>query len=225
MAAFVDEGEAVRCAVALHRAMPEFRASQGDASNVKLKVGVYSGPCYSVNANNSLDYFGQSVNIAARLQGKAGAGEIVLTEEASKKALQHGWLAGSTPSAVFSAELKGVAGSLSMVRVLVDGFIARAAAAARAATSGQGRVLLELALQAAAVVALGRPVVRVGRGLGETLLGVREAAEASPQEWVACRSPRASSKSSTCCSSSTIPFPWPTSRPCFRPGYRPWSSA
>lgn len=121
MAAFVDEGEAVRCAVALHRAMPEFRASQGDASNVKLKVGVYSGPCYSVNANNSLDYFGQSVNIAARLQGKAGAGEIVLTEEASKKALQHGWLAGSTPSAVFSAELKGVAGSLSMVRVLVDG--------------------------------------------------------------------------------------------------------
>ncbi|MCA9645540.1 MAG: hypothetical protein KC492_32845, partial [Myxococcales bacterium] len=89
-------------------------------SGVRLKVGVYSGPCYSVNANNILDSFGQSVNIAARLQGKAGAGEIVLTEEAAKKALQHGWLQGAAPSAPFSAELKGVSGSLSMVRVLVD---------------------------------------------------------------------------------------------------------
>ncbi|MGE3674733.1 MAG: DUF5939 domain-containing protein [Polyangiaceae bacterium] len=121
MAAFVDEGAAIRCAVAMHRAMPQFRDAQGDATGARLKVGVYSGPCYSVNANNILDYFGQSVNIAARLQGKAGGGEVVLTEEAANKALQHGWLAGATPSAPFLAELKGVSGSLSMVRVLVDG--------------------------------------------------------------------------------------------------------
>lgn len=45
-----------------------------------LKLGIHTGPALAVNADERLDYFGQSVNIAARVQGLAQAEEIWLTE-------------------------------------------------------------------------------------------------------------------------------------------------
>jgi class 3 adenylate cyclase len=46
-----------------------------------LKIGIHRGAAISVNLNDSIDYFGQTVNIAARVQGSAGGEEIFLTEE------------------------------------------------------------------------------------------------------------------------------------------------
>ena len=46
-----------------------------------LKVGVHAGACLAVTLNDRLDYFGQTVNIAARVQGVAGANEIVVTDD------------------------------------------------------------------------------------------------------------------------------------------------
>ena len=34
-----------------------------------LKIGMHEGPCLAVTLNDRLDYFGQTVNIAARVQG------------------------------------------------------------------------------------------------------------------------------------------------------------
>ncbi|MBF0193368.1 MAG: adenylate/guanylate cyclase domain-containing protein [Magnetococcales bacterium] len=45
-----------------------------------LKIGLHSGPALTVNAGDQLDFFGQTVNIAARVQGLAQAGEICLSE-------------------------------------------------------------------------------------------------------------------------------------------------
>ena len=47
---------------------------------VGLKIGLNEGSALVVNADERLDYFGQSVNIAARVQGLAAANEIWLTE-------------------------------------------------------------------------------------------------------------------------------------------------
>lgn len=121
MAAFVDERDAVACAVAMHRAMAAFREAQPDAAQTRLKIGVFTGPCYSVNANDNLDYFGQSVNIAARLQGAAASGELVLTAKTAALAEHSGWLGGASVGQRFSAELKGVDGAVELARVLVDG--------------------------------------------------------------------------------------------------------
>jgi class 3 adenylate cyclase len=44
------------------------------------KVGVHVGPCLMVRANDRLDYFGSTVNVAARLQGQARAGQVVLAQ-------------------------------------------------------------------------------------------------------------------------------------------------
>lgn len=46
-----------------------------------LKVGMHKGPCIVVNLNDRLDYFGSTVNIAARLPGFSQGGEFVFTEE------------------------------------------------------------------------------------------------------------------------------------------------
>jgi class 3 adenylate cyclase len=45
-----------------------------------IKIGLNEGAVLAVNAGERLDYFGQNVNIAARVQGLAQAGEIWLTE-------------------------------------------------------------------------------------------------------------------------------------------------
>ena len=44
-----------------------------------LKVGIHEGPCLAVALNNSQDYFGQTVNMAARVQGLASSRAIFVT--------------------------------------------------------------------------------------------------------------------------------------------------
>jgi class 3 adenylate cyclase len=108
MASFVQEGDAVRAGAAMHRAFPAFRAEHPDARDLFLRVGVHAGPCYVVTANGILDYFGQTVNVAARLQGAAHAGELVLARDAAARALAEGWLTECGEGRRFSAVLKGV---------------------------------------------------------------------------------------------------------------------
>jgi class 3 adenylate cyclase len=59
--------------------MPGLREAGGDL--VALKVGLHTGACLAVTLNDRLDYFGQTVNIAARIQALAGPGEIVASRD------------------------------------------------------------------------------------------------------------------------------------------------
>jgi class 3 adenylate cyclase len=73
MAAFSDPVAAVRAAAAVHRKFP---AGQG----LRLRVSINTGPCIAVNLNSGIDYFGGTVNTAAKLQRSASAGEVALSE-------------------------------------------------------------------------------------------------------------------------------------------------
>ncbi len=78
MAAFPSGRDGTAAAIAMMVAMRGL--ADGRRSNdVGLKVGLHAGPALAINAGQSLDYFGQTVNIAARVQGLADAGEICLT--------------------------------------------------------------------------------------------------------------------------------------------------
>jgi hypothetical protein len=44
-----------------------------------LKIGIHEGPCLAVTLNERQDYFGQTVNIASRVQGLAGSQAIFAT--------------------------------------------------------------------------------------------------------------------------------------------------
>jgi len=52
--------------------------------DVAIKVGLHTGNALAVNANEALDYFGHTVNIAARVQGLAKGGEIWVTDSVYK---------------------------------------------------------------------------------------------------------------------------------------------
>jgi class 3 adenylate cyclase len=45
-----------------------------------IKIGIHEGPCLAVTLNDRLDYFGQTVNIAARVQGLANERAIFATK-------------------------------------------------------------------------------------------------------------------------------------------------
>jgi len=78
MAAFSNGNDGTAAAIAMMAAMRELSGVHKD-TEVGLKVGLHAGPALAINAGQNLDYFGQTVNIAARVQGLADAGEICLT--------------------------------------------------------------------------------------------------------------------------------------------------
>jgi class 3 adenylate cyclase len=120
MAVFEQDQSALATAIAMHREFAALRPVNADAQQTSLKIGVYSGPCYAVTASGVLDYFGQSVNVAARLQGQAGPGEVVMTEALATQALALGLLPADTGIARFQPSLKGVAESIACARVKID---------------------------------------------------------------------------------------------------------
>jgi class 3 adenylate cyclase len=78
MAAFSDPVNAIGAARDIHRRFPG--ASNGARTSVRLRISIHTGPCIAVNLNSGIDYFGGTVNTAAKLQRCAGAGEAALSE-------------------------------------------------------------------------------------------------------------------------------------------------
>ena len=115
MASFVDPVDALRAALEMRARIARFNR-EGGANLVVLKIGLHAGACLAVTLNDRLDYFGQTVNVAARAQGLARADEIVVTDEVFElpEARQ---LVGDLPTEASSVELKGVAGAIGVHRI------------------------------------------------------------------------------------------------------------
>jgi class 3 adenylate cyclase len=80
MAAFLTPADAVTAALAMRAEIADFNRGKQDRELI-LKVGIHSGAAIAVTLNDRLDYFGQTVNIAARVQGLAEADEIYLSAD------------------------------------------------------------------------------------------------------------------------------------------------
>jgi len=44
-----------------------------------LKAGLNTGPCIAVTLNDRLDYFGSTVNMAARLEGLSSGSDVIIS--------------------------------------------------------------------------------------------------------------------------------------------------
>lgn len=77
MATFSHPYEAVAAAVDMIRDIEKVREGN---SPLGLKIGIHEGPALAINNAGQVDYFGQTVNISARVQGLADAGTIYTTE-------------------------------------------------------------------------------------------------------------------------------------------------
>ena len=84
MAVFPTTAGALRAAIAAQAAMHQLELPAHVDPNRLLKVGIHSGACVVVNLNDRLDYFGTTVNTAARTEGQARGGDIMLTVDAAR---------------------------------------------------------------------------------------------------------------------------------------------
>lgn len=81
MASFIEPIACVRAAIACLYAFEKFRVDAENGELTGIKLGLYAGPCYVITANDAIDYFGQTVNCASRVQHCADTGEIVFEED------------------------------------------------------------------------------------------------------------------------------------------------
>jgi class 3 adenylate cyclase len=115
MASFAEPTPALDAATAMTR---EVRRLGRDGAKLQLKVGVHTGPCIAVELNERLDYFGQTVNVAARVQGVASADEIAITEPVYAAPGSQDIIRAAALSATRErALLKGVEGETTVYRL------------------------------------------------------------------------------------------------------------
>ena len=78
MATFPTPDRALAAALRIREAMGSLNA-QRKSEDLLLKIGIHEGPCLAVTLNDRQDYFGQTVNIASRVQGLAVSRSILAT--------------------------------------------------------------------------------------------------------------------------------------------------
>jgi class 3 adenylate cyclase len=116
MASFVDARACTRAAIDALDRFETFRKQHPYGAQTGLKLGLFAGSCYVVTANGVLDYFGQTVNVASRVQHLAESGEIVLPGDVLD-ALPAEDRARLVEKERFEARVKGVENALALVRV------------------------------------------------------------------------------------------------------------
>src|SRR5437016_6530635 len=78
MATFATPDRAIAAALRMREAMHTLNAKHA-SEDLLVKIGIHEGPCLAVTFNDRQDYFGQTVNIAARVQGLAVSRSILAT--------------------------------------------------------------------------------------------------------------------------------------------------
>jgi class 3 adenylate cyclase len=78
MATFPTPDRAMAAALRMRDAMRGLNERR-QREDLLLKIGIHEGPCLAVMLNDRQDYFGQTVNIAARVQGLADSRSIYAT--------------------------------------------------------------------------------------------------------------------------------------------------
>jgi class 3 adenylate cyclase len=85
MATFETPDRAIAAAIRMREAMSDLGAER-QHQGLLLKMGIHEGSCLAVTLNGQQDYFGQTVNIASRIQGLAASRSIVVTESVVENA-------------------------------------------------------------------------------------------------------------------------------------------
>jgi class 3 adenylate cyclase len=81
--------------------------------DLQLKVGIHSGACIAVANRDRLDWYGSTVNLAARVQAQAGPGETCISESMAH-ALRD---ANTLPETeVFETQVRGIDESIRIHR-------------------------------------------------------------------------------------------------------------
>jgi len=119
MATFSTPDRAVAAALRMREAMLRLNDGRnGNGHDLLLKIGIHEGPCLAVVLNDRQDYFGTTVNIAARVQGLADSRSILATGSVVKHPQSSSLLATSGLSPVLQHRaLRGIAEELAVYEI------------------------------------------------------------------------------------------------------------
>ena len=117
MATFPTPDRALAAAMRMREAMRALNRERG-GEDLLLKIGIHEGPCIAVSLNDRQDYFGQTVNIASRVQHLATAHEIFATGAVLDDPRAASLLAdrGLKPTS-HNATLRGIANEVSIYAI------------------------------------------------------------------------------------------------------------
>lgn len=119
MAVFPSGEQAVEAALAIHRGIAE--RNRGASEEVLVKIGVHVGPALAIEANGALDYFGTTVNEAARIQALSEGGDVVLSDAVRREpGVPEALLREGLREEPFSTRLKGLEDSYRLWRLVSD---------------------------------------------------------------------------------------------------------
>jgi class 3 adenylate cyclase len=122
MAVFTRPENALQAAHELHAEVDAYVRKHGHERGATLKIGLHEGPCIAVTLNDRLDYFGTTVNLAARVQNIAKGGDILVSSALAEHTqgcaplAQQGWQAES-----LSVQAKGFDAPVPVLRFTRDG--------------------------------------------------------------------------------------------------------
>ena len=88
-------------------AQRDLAASRNGSRPFRLKVGIHAGPCIAVTQNERLDYFGSTVNLAARLVDLSSGADLVVSSAITSDPEVADLLGTELSAAPIEATLKG----------------------------------------------------------------------------------------------------------------------
>lgn len=80
MASFIGNAAALESLQEALQAFALYNQVHQSQEQIYLKIGVHRGPAVLVTLNGRLDYFGSTINKAARIQSQAGSNELVVSQ-------------------------------------------------------------------------------------------------------------------------------------------------
>ena len=121
MCAFHRLDDALRTAIALQAHVTDWCGEQSIDPPLSLKVGVHHGPAIAMTANDQLDYFGRTVNLAARVADQSRGADVVVLRDVLDQAGES--LLGEyrgVAAEPFTTTLRGLAHDQRLVRLTVE---------------------------------------------------------------------------------------------------------
>jgi adenylate cyclase len=118
MAIFATPSAGLRAALEIQRHVDAFNQQLLPGEWITIKLGLHTGPAIAVNSNDKLDYFGRTVNMAARIQGLSQGNDIIISRELLTDLQSRALLDGDAIIVEsFAASLKGIDGTLELLRL------------------------------------------------------------------------------------------------------------
>lgn len=121
MCAFQQLDDALAAAIQMQQQVYPWCELQEIDPPLVLKLGLHVGPAISMTANDRLDYFGRTVNIAARLGDQSRGNDVVMLRDvfdqaSSRITLDHKNVAAER----FNTRLRGFDAEQELIRLTID---------------------------------------------------------------------------------------------------------